>query len=104
MVVTGQQKHALKNGVLVCINTTARKENISSRSEATVSVHQSRQGYEVKQLGVHQDYSQEENIQGSSQSSQQWTYQQVHPKVILYNAQRNCKQNLRATSHTQENT
>jgi len=38
------------------------------------------------------DYSQVENIQESCQSSQEWTSQQVHPKVRLCDAQRNCKE------------
>ena len=37
------------------------------------------------------DYSPVENIEDSCQSTQEWTSQQVHPKVRVCNAQKNCK-------------
>ena len=65
-----------------------RKDINNDVREVNVAAHQSGKGYLSSYR--EKDYSQVENIQDSCQSSQEWTSQQVHPKV----------KNPRATSQT----
>lgn len=79
-------------------NHSANVEDISNDvREAAVAALQSRQGYKAdsKQFEVHHSavrQSQVENIQDSCQSSQEWTSQQVNPKIRLSSGQRNRKE------------
>lgn len=74
-------------GIQVCVNTVLRKKDISSDlREVIAAPHFHFRTTWSQSFYSETDYSTVENIKDSCQSSQQ-----AHPKVSLYNAQRNCK-------------
>jgi len=68
----------------VCEHNAKGERHLQDLGEAMVDAHQPGKGYEAI-------FKQAENIQDNCQSFQEWSFQQVHPKVKLCNALRNCK-------------
>ena len=89
--------------IQVHINIVPRKEDINTDlREALVAAHHSRKAHqaisnqsEVHHSTVRKTTQEVENIQGSCQSSQKWTYKR-HNKIKLCNAQRNCEKKLKS--------
>jgi len=87
--------------LLIWLTMPKRKDISNDLTEAIVAINLRRGHFQTILSPLfysNEDNSQVENIQDNCQSSQEWTSQQIYPKVRLCTVQRNCRKPNNYTS------